>query len=292
MQSSSHHQLMLCDMMLTLHDSRNSYSSWEIFQPELAGLLQQGIFLRDCIQLTRALGFLEPLTGEYIPPETIQIQGTNYRESLIANGLLSRNRGMLMVLEEIYGSIEALTNKQIYLGEALSGFAVWLRRHIGNERLVCSEYLKGVLPGIYSASHQDLCALTFSDTSFDIVLCNELFEHIYDLDKALREISRVLRPKGLLLATFPMAFGQKESIVKAHYNHETGETKLLVEAEFHSDCLRPDDGALVYRIPGWELIDQLKVAGFRNTSIHHLASWKYGVLGADIPGILVLSASL
>jgi hypothetical protein len=89
-----------------------------------------------------------------------------------------------------------------------------------------------------------------------------------------------------------MAFGQKESIVKAHYNHETGETKLLVEAEFHSDCLRPDDGALVYRIPGWELIDQLKVAGFRNTSIHHLASWKYGVLGADIPGILVLSASL
>ena len=89
---------MLCDMMLTLHDSRNSYSSWEIFQPELLGLLQQGIFLRDCIQLTRALGFLEPLTGEFIPPETIQIQGTNYRESLIANGLLSRNRGMLMVL--------------------------------------------------------------------------------------------------------------------------------------------------------------------------------------------------
>jgi SAM-dependent methyltransferase len=292
MQSPGHQQFMLCDMMLTLHDSRHSYTSWELFQPELSGLLQQGRMLSDCLQLIRALGILEPFTGEYIPPETIQIQGVNYRESLIANGLLSRNRGMLMVLEQIYGSIEILAEKRIYLGEALSGFAVWLRRHLGGEKLVCSEYLEGALSSSSSISHQDLCALTFPDASFDIVLCNELFEHIYDLNKALREIARVLRPSGLLLSTFPMAFGQKESIIKAHHNHETGETELLLDAEFHSDYLRPDTGSLVYRIPGWELIDQLKVAGFKQASIHYVASWKHGVLGADIPGILVLLGTL
>ena len=42
--------------------------------------------------MSRALGILEPFTGEHIPPEAIQIQGSNYRETLIAIGLLSRNR--------------------------------------------------------------------------------------------------------------------------------------------------------------------------------------------------------
>lgn len=44
-----------------------------------------------------------PFSGEPIPLEAIQIQGPNYRESLIANGLLSRNRAVLRVLERSYG---------------------------------------------------------------------------------------------------------------------------------------------------------------------------------------------
>jgi hypothetical protein len=38
--------------------------------------------------------------GEHIPPEAIQIQGPNYRESVIGNGLLSRNRAELVLLAE------------------------------------------------------------------------------------------------------------------------------------------------------------------------------------------------
>ncbi len=46
----------------------------------------------------------------------------------------------------------------------------------------------------------------------------------------------------------------------------------------------------MYRIPGWELVDQLKAAGFSHVQMHHIASWKHGVLGSDLPGVLVIEA--
>ena len=40
-----------------------------------------------------------------------------------------------------------------------------------------------------------------ADNSFDIVLASEVFRHVKNLDKALAEIARVLRPGGLLLCS-------------------------------------------------------------------------------------------
>lgn len=276
--------------VLALHDLRQTYADFSAFQPQLAALLQQGSLLDDCVQVNRALGILEPFTGEHIPPEAIQIQGPNYRESLIANGLLSRNRAVLVVLEQLYGSLEGLGQQEIYLVEALTGFALWLRRQLGEGQLICSEFLEDAEQAFGDIPHQDLCALTFTDASFDLVLCNELFEHVQDLELAFREIARVLRPGGRLLATFPLAFGQHESIVKAVHNPATGEAEVSGEPDYHGDPVRPQQGSLVYRIPGWEILGDLQAAGFSEARMHHIASWKHGVLGSDLPGVLVIEA--
>ena len=282
---------MPAEGVLALHCLHSRYSGLAEFQPQLPALLQQASLLEDCITVTRALGVLEPFTEEHIPPEAIQIQGPNWRESLAANGLLSRNRAMLLVLEQIFGSMEVLREQDVYLVEALTGFALWLRRHLVAERLLCSEFLEDAERAFSDIPHQDLCALSLSDASVDLVLCNELFEHVRDLDLAFCEIARVLRPGGRLLATCPMAFGQQVSIEKARHNPLTGQAELIVaEAEFHGDPVRPEQGSLVYRIPGWELLDQLQAAGFAEASIHHIASWKHGVMGSDLPGVLVIEA--
>ncbi len=45
--------------------------------------------------------------------------------------------------------------------------------------------------------------LPFADGYFDLVVANEVFEHVDDLELVLHEIRRVLRPGGALLALFP-----------------------------------------------------------------------------------------
>ena len=282
--------LMPRDGVLALHDRRQVMTEFGEFQPQLAALLQEGSLLDECVQVSRALGIIEPFTGEHIPPEAILIQGPNYRESLIANGLLSRNRAVLVVLEQLYGSLEQLAQHDVYLVEALTGFALWLQRQLGVERLFCSEFLEDSEQSFADIPHQDLCNLSFSDASFDLVLCNELFEHVQDLELAFREIARVLRPGGRLLTTCPLAFGQQDSIVKARHNPATGEADVSGEPDYHGDPVRPQQGSLVYRIPGWEILEQLQQAGFSDVRMHHIASWKHGVLGSDLPGVLVIEA--
>ena len=62
------------------------------------------------------------------------------------------------------------------------------------------------------------------------------------------------------------------------------------EQEFHGDPVRPEAGSLVYRIPAWDVLGQLQAAGFSEARMHHIASWKHGVLGSDLPGVLVIEA--
>ena len=45
--------------------------------------------------------------------------------------------------------------------------------------------------------------IPFDDNSFDFVVCNQVFEHIEDLDPVILEISRVLKPGGRFLCLFP-----------------------------------------------------------------------------------------
>jgi SAM-dependent methyltransferase len=45
--------------------------------------------------------------------------------------------------------------------------------------------------------------LPFEDRYFDFVFHNQVFEHVPDIDLALSEIYRVLKPDGLMLSVFP-----------------------------------------------------------------------------------------
>jgi SAM-dependent methyltransferase len=63
-----------------------------------------------------------------------------------------------------------------------------------------SQYLEATgCPGV----RLDAQRLPFADASFDLVVSDDVVEHLVDTDEYAREIHRVLRPDGLLLLTTP-----------------------------------------------------------------------------------------
>lgn len=50
----------------------------------------------------------------------------------------------------------------------------------------------------------------FPDSSFDSALCNQVLEHVFNPDKFLAEIARILKPGGVLLLTVPFVWDEHE----------------------------------------------------------------------------------
>lgn len=65
-----------------------------------------------------------------------------------------------------------------------------------SERMVALARARGI-----DARLGDVQALAFADQSFDVVIAAWMLYHLTDLDHGLREIARVLRPGGSLIAT-------------------------------------------------------------------------------------------
>jgi len=49
----------------------------------------------------------------------------------------------------------------------------------------------------------DICNLPFEDNSYDIIFCNHVLEHIPDDTKAMQELFRILKPKGMAILQIP-----------------------------------------------------------------------------------------
>jgi len=59
--------------------------------------------------------------------------------------------------------------------------------------------------GLNNVRQGDICALPFADASFDAVICSSVLYHqwVGDVEGAVREMHRVLRPSGVLLINVP-----------------------------------------------------------------------------------------
>jgi SAM-dependent methyltransferase len=104
-------------------------------------------------------------------------------------------------------------------------------------------------------SCQDLERQTFDDASFDLVVTQDVFEHIFRPDLAIAEIARTLRPGGATIMTVPLVRGVHRSRRRARKAGETVE--LLIEpAEFHGNPI-DGKGSLVTIDWGYDIVDYL-----------------------------------
>ena len=223
----------------------------------------------------------------HVPPDEVNCSSTNYREDLLARGLNARQRAVLDLLTTVR-ACSRLNDVKIYGTEAVTEFARILRgRYI---KFIGSEYIPTPAEAeeMFPILHQDLAALTYPDRAFDVIICNEVIEHLPDLPKSISEISRVLKPDGILLATFPFLPGQENSIVKARL--VGGSVVHYGEPEMHGNPADPAGGSLVFQVPAWDIIPLFERSGFQRAEMVAVSSKEAGLTAGDAAGILVLVA--
>ena len=235
-------------------------------------------------------GIRDPLTDAPIPPDELEVAHHNLRETISHQGVISRQRAVLLVLRQLIdqGELPGWEEMRCYLSEAVTPFAERLGREI--PRLRCSEYLpepdhwlRGQVP------HRDLRRIGLPPATFHAVICNEVLEHVEELVPSLAGMAEVLMLGGHLIATVPFLYGQQEHLVKAIWRGEGLEPEVIGEPDYHGNPV-DESGSLVYRYPGWQLLNDLREAGFRDAAIHAISSTAYGVLGEELPVVFVLVA--
>jgi SAM-dependent methyltransferase len=192
--------------------------------------------------------------------------------SCIRCASIPRNRASMLVLQqEVHGWRET----DIY--ESGPGSA--LSDKLANEgaRFTWSHYLPDKAWGTITdgVRAENLEGLTFPDESFDIVVTQDVFEHILRPELAFSEIARVLRPGGLHIFTVPLYRG-KTTLVRAEPGPDG--PVLLHPAEYHGDPVNPK-GALVVREWGDDIVDFVELTAQMPTEIRTFHNRELGLDG-------------
>jgi SAM-dependent methyltransferase len=132
-----------------------------------------------------------------------------------------------------------------------------------SSNFVFSEYFDDTPPGTIHESGvpcEDVQNLSFCDGRFDIVISQDLLEHVPDPTKGLREIYRVLKPGGYHIFTVPFCKTMAKSVTRVRL--ESGTLRHILPPVYHGDPIRKE-GALVYTDFGQDLPSILEKIGFQ-----------------------------
>lgn len=132
-------------------------------------------------------------------------------------------------------------------------------KHLDN--YVISEYFDNNPFGTYvnGMRNENLECLTFPDNNFDLLINSDVLEHVSDLNKALLEIKRVLKPGGFHVFTVPVDFELQKTRERAKIVN--GKIEHFLEPVMHGDSIRRD-GILAFRDFGKDVLDYMGRQGF------------------------------
>ena len=223
-------------------------------------------------------GGSRPLLVDYTSGGDRKARRPVFRERLSCPtcNLNSRMRGYMHIIEE---NIFLPETAAVYVTEQTTPLFPVLQRRF--PLIIGSEFLAdGTAKGAKNAEgvrFEDATRLTFTDGKFDAVLSFECLEHIADYHAALREFHRVLRPDGLLMLTAPFHLHKEKTLTRAIVTAD-GTTQHIEPPEYHGDPIN-NAGILCYYHFGWDLLDDLRAAGFARASVAVYGSRTYGYFG-------------
>ncbi|MBP0006876.1 methyltransferase domain-containing protein [Roseofilum sp. Belize Diploria] len=132
--------------------------------------------------------------------------GANKRPNALCPGCLSLERHRLMWLY--------LQNKTSLLSEQLKVLHIapeyWLQRRLKTVPNL-TYWTADIQPG-EAMLQMDITKIDYPDSSFDVILCSHVLEHIPDDTQAMRELCRVLKPGGWAILQVPLDRDREETV--------------------------------------------------------------------------------
>jgi hypothetical protein len=132
--------------------------------------------------------------------------------------------------------------------------------------------------------NEDLTRQTFGDGVFDLVLSQDVMEHVFSPEKAFAEIARTLRPGGAHIFTVPLVNKHRPTERWATLN-DNGEVEFLHHPEFHGNPIDPN-GSPVSMHWGYDITRIIDAAGPTVSEIVHVDDLDLGIR-ADLIEVVV-----
>lgn len=197
------------------------------------------------------------------------------RDYFICNNCNSipRERALMVIIEKYYPNWRNLKIHESSPGNR--GASIKLKNNATN--YIASQYFPDKPFGSYVGQwlNQDLEQQTFPDESFDLVISQDVMEHVYDPEKAFSEIARTLKKGGAHIFTVPLINKHKKTEIWA-VKGVNGEPVFIKQPEWHGNVVDPN-GSPVTMHWGFDIVSFIEEKTGLKTIIEHVDNLDYGI---------------
>jgi len=214
-------------------------------------LIQLSIWFRPLIKLYfKGNQFTDPIDGSSYR-KFLPYGYQNLRQNALCPGTLSLERHRLLWLyldcktSFLTDSIRVLhvAPEQVFY-KKFKSFSHW-------------DYTTTDLHSPLADVKADICALPFEDNSYDLILCNHVLEHIPNDLKAMKELYRVLKPRGTAILQVPLEEDRENTFEDDSITGQQERTRIFGQYDH-------------VRVYGQDYYNRLQKAGFKATPVDYI----------------------
>ena len=214
-------------------------------------LIQLSIWFRPLIKLYfKGDQFTDPIDGSSYR-KFLSYGYQNLRQNALCPGTLSLERHRLLWLY--------LDRKTTFLTDSIRVL------HIAPEQVFYKkfksfshwDYTTTDLHSPLADVKADICALPFEDNSYDLILCNHVLEHIPNDLKAMKELYRVLKPRGTAILQVPLEEDRENTFEDDSITDQQERTRIFGQYDH-------------VRVYGHDYYNRLQKAGFKATPVNYI----------------------
>lgn len=200
-----------------------------------------------------------------------------FRDHLLCThcGSIPRERALMQVLLNYFPNFRELKIHESSPGGR--GVSVLLKEACKNysSSFWFPEIAEGQIDPRTKARCENLESLTFRDSSFDLFITQDVFEHVFDPQAAFREVSRVLKPGGAHVFTVPLVNQTRPSRRRASIGSD-GKISHHLDAQYHGNPIDPK-GSLVTIDWGFDLATYIQFLTGMPTIICKIDNIDFGI---------------